>query len=260
MRRFAQLLLKIHEKLDLPQPQKSKILLEIASDMDELFNIYLERGHSESAAMAKIEEKFSMDNETINELIQLHDSGFRKFLDRLSMQAQNRWERSVLFIAFLIITLTWLQAATTTDFLSTASKFIWPIMTIGSISGILAIRKFYLLYLKKEHNLRTLRNGLTPFLVIAGLSLLTGIMGYFVELAITDDKFLWYGQYLFFTITPRVFDVYGEIIHFINWMMKTSAMIITSIFVAIVSAIFWYIFQNKVMKIEIAEASILLEK
>lgn len=260
MRRFAQLLIMINEKLDLPQPQKSKILLEIATDMDELFHVYLERGATEAEAMTKIEEKFSMNEDTIKELIEVHDSGLRKFLDRLSMQAQTRWERLVLLVAFFAITFTWLQAATTTEFLSTASKFIWPVMTIGSISCILAIRKFYLLYLKKEHNLRTLRKGLTPFLVLAGLSIFTGILGYFVELALTQDKFLWYGQYLFFTITPRVFDLYGGIIHFITWMMKTSAMIITSMFVAIISAVFWYIFQNKIMKIEIAEASILLEK
>ncbi|MBD3288774.1 hypothetical protein GF337_08235 [candidate division KSB1 bacterium] len=259
MRRFAQLLIRINEKLDLPQPQKSKILLEIAADMDELFNIYLKRGESEADAMVKIEEKFSMDDETINELIALHDSGFRKFLDRLSMQAQTRWERLVLLVSFLMISFACMRAATTTDFLSTASKFIYPIMAIGSISGVLAIRKFYHLYLKKEHELRTLRKGLIPFLVLAGLSLFTAIFGYFVELALTEDKFLWYGQYLFFTITPRVFDVYGGIIYFIQWMMKTSAMIITGIFVAIVSAMFWHIFQNKVSKIEVAETSILLK-
>ena len=260
MRRFAQLLIRINDKLDLPQPQKSKILLEIATDMDELFDIYLKRGASEAEAMAKIEEKFSMDDETINELIALHDSGFRKFLDKLSMQAQTRWERAILFLAFLMISYMCLQAVTTADFLSTASKFIVPVMAIGSVSALLAIRKFYLLYLKKEHDLRRLRKGLTPFLLLAGLSLFTGTFGYFIELALAEDKFLWYGQYLFFTIPSRVFDVYGGIIYFINWMMKTSAMIITSIFVAIVSAMFWYIFQNKVTKIEIAETSILLEK
>ena len=47
---FVSLLKKINNKLDLPQNTKSKIILEIAADLEDLSNYYLTQGLSENEA------------------------------------------------------------------------------------------------------------------------------------------------------------------------------------------------------------------
>ncbi|MFH1754248.1 MAG: hypothetical protein ABIA59_00965 [Candidatus Latescibacterota bacterium] len=50
MSRFEGLLKQINGKLDLPQPTKSRILLEIASDLDDMYRVFIQQGMSEQDA------------------------------------------------------------------------------------------------------------------------------------------------------------------------------------------------------------------
>ena len=45
MKQFTALLKSINERLDLPQPTKSRIILEIAADLDDLYQLYLKKDH-----------------------------------------------------------------------------------------------------------------------------------------------------------------------------------------------------------------------
>ena len=58
MTRFAPLLKSINDRLDLPQPTKSRIILEIAADLEDLYQFYQNQGMNESEAAQKAEEKF----------------------------------------------------------------------------------------------------------------------------------------------------------------------------------------------------------
>jgi hypothetical protein len=47
MTRFSEILRSTAVRLDLPQPSKSNILLELAADLEDLFQHYREQGHDE---------------------------------------------------------------------------------------------------------------------------------------------------------------------------------------------------------------------
>ncbi len=47
MNRFAPLLKSINARLDLPQPTKSRIILEIASDLEDMYQFYQSQGPDE---------------------------------------------------------------------------------------------------------------------------------------------------------------------------------------------------------------------
>ncbi len=53
MKQFESQLKKINNKLDLPQPVKSRIVLEIAADMEDTFNFYFDKGMNEKDALQK---------------------------------------------------------------------------------------------------------------------------------------------------------------------------------------------------------------
>jgi hypothetical protein len=57
MSRFNVFLHRTGERLALPKATRSLILVEIASDLEDLFQHYLQEGLSEEEAAAKAEEK-----------------------------------------------------------------------------------------------------------------------------------------------------------------------------------------------------------
>ena len=74
MNRFISLLQRVNDKLDLPQPEKSRILLEIAADLQDMYQVYLDKGLGEEEAVKRTEEKFSWD------ITQIHPKGPSKEL------------------------------------------------------------------------------------------------------------------------------------------------------------------------------------
>jgi len=60
MTQFTPILKRINERLDLPQPTKSRIILEIASDLEDTFRFYLQKGLDEQESFQKAEEKFDL--------------------------------------------------------------------------------------------------------------------------------------------------------------------------------------------------------
>jgi len=244
MNRFALLLKSINEKLDLPQPRKSRILLEIAADLEDLFDVYRTKGFSEAEAMRKAEEKFVLNEEAIFELIQIHESVFRRFLDKLSEQAKTRWERALLIVILLFIVAFGAKQTLTVQFFLQASKFIWLVLGIALSAAILSLAKFYNIYLEKDHRITKLHTGLPAFLFLAGASLVIGAYGLFIELYLSACKMIDHAEKTFFFT--------------IQWLVKSSSLIVFSLLVAIFAALIWFIFYNKVKKIERAEITFLL--
>ena len=106
MSRFNQFLHHTGERLTLPKATRSLILVEIASDLEDLFQHYIRQGSSEEEAAARAEEKVNMSDEALAELVRIH-SERRGWSDRISRRAQTLWERIalsliVLFILFLL--------------------------------------------------------------------------------------------------------------------------------------------------------------
>ena len=258
MKQFTPLLKSINERLDLPQPIKSRIILEIAADLDDLYQLYLSRGIEENEAAQKAEEKIDLTDEALNELVQIHQSLFRKLLDKITAQAQNRWERVAFILVLLFIAAISVQAIFSTQFLSQASKWIYPVLGISLTAILISIPKFYQLYIKKDHQIKKLRTGLSLILGMAVLNLAIGIMGYVVELFLAEDNALLFMNHLAYIITTREAGSGQTLSNITTWMIKSSSLIMFTLVSTIIIAFFWYILMNKVLKIERAEAAVLL--
>lgn len=259
MNHFGPVLRKINNRLTLPQPVRAQIILEIAADLEDAFEYYTTKGLTESAARQQALEKFDLTDEALTQLVNIHDSTLRKFIRRLSAQTQSRWERTILLGLMLFSLLVFARAFTVTPFFLHASKFVWPILAILSVALPLAIFKFYQLSIKKDHQLKRLRQGLPLMLFFSGGSIVLGVYGFFIETWLAGNQIiqLWFS--ILFSINPANPDLMPIIYQFMLYLMKCSTMLITSFLVTIFLALLWFVYDNKITQIERAEAAILLK-
>lgn len=257
MKQFTPILKRINERLDLPQPTKSRIILEIASDLEDAFHFYMQRGFDEQEAFQKAEEKFNLTDEALNELTQIHQPLFRKFMDKLTDQAQTRWERFILFLVLLSITAIGVKIIFTTQFFFRASNFVWLILCVFFGIIRISLTKAYQFYIKKDHNIKQLHTALPIILILGGANLFLGIFGYTIELYSTTRTPMYSG--LFDALVTVVENSNDAFFNSVESVMKCSSMAMVCTLVTISTAITWFFLNNKIRKIEQAEAALLLE-
>ena len=241
MNQFAPILKKINKKLDLPQPIKSRIILEIAADMEDAYSLYLEQGMTEREAMAKVKETFAFSDSALRELTEIHQTFFRRILGKFSEQAANQWERVVLFVVFLFVVAISAKTLITTPFFSQASKFIFPIS--GLFIGIMLIAKikFYQLYIRKDHDVKKLRRWMGWIVILGVANLIISFGG---------------GVFEFLAWPSLAEDIFQKSL---MQVIKFTTVGMVGSLVTILTAIIYFFLNGKIQKIEQAEASILLK-
>ena len=245
MNPFTGILKEINEKLDLPQPEKSKIILEISSDLNDALAHYLAEGLPREDAIAKATETFKISDDSINQLTQIHESLFRRLMDRLSKQVLNRWEKGGLIILVLFISIFTGHIFLNHEFFTNASRFVWSVAGIALVVMIMTLWKFYQLFIKRDHRIRFIRQGL-PLIFFLGISsLFMGVYG-----LVTDT---------YITMSQIQMSLPSASIRMMNFLLGISSLMIVSLLVAVLTELIWFFLMNKVIQIELAEATVLLE-
>jgi hypothetical protein len=250
---FKTLLININNKLELPQPTKSRIILEISADLNDAYRTYQNQGMDEKEAIEAAKQKFDLDKQSLNELIHIHQTSFRRWLDHLSEPAQTWWERVILICLLTFIIISGGITIMKIPFVEQASPFVWIIYILTIIAFAVFTQKMYQIYIKKDHRLSKVKKGIPFLLLISGLSLVSCMWGYFWQLYnfkewghILETKMI----YLLHTRHP--------LYPMVDWMISSSSFIMIGILAAILIALMWYFLMNKISKIEEAEAAILL--
>ena len=257
MKHFTQLLKSINERLNLPQPTKSRIILEIAADLDDLYQLYLSRGLEENEAAKKAVDKIDLTDEALNELVQIHQSLIRKLLHKITAQAQSRWEKVIFVLLLIFVVAISIQGVFSAQFFLQASKWIYPVLGIFLSAILISIPKFYQLYIKKDHQIKKLRSGLDLIIGMGVLNLVVGIMGYVMELYMAGSNALLFVNHLAYIITTQEVGSAQILSDITTWMIKSSSLIMSTLLSTIFIAFIWYFLMNKVFKIERAEAAVL---
>jgi hypothetical protein len=259
MNKFVPLLQKINEKLDLPQPIKSRIILEMVADLNDLYETYRSKGLSEEEAIQKTEEKFDVSEDTIKELAQVHTTGFRKYLDKLSQRSKVTWETIILSFMVLSIAVYSSQTIFKTTFVQNASIFVYPISIVFLGIVIISISKFYQLYIQKDHDQLKLRSGMNLIIDLGIINILTGGFGYIFVILSSGGVGEFYVPFLLIIFTVTSPESLQMLITITQTMIKISSLMMICILSTMLSALIWFGLMNKISKIEQAEAEILLE-
>lgn len=257
MNEFSLLLKQLNEKLNLPQPVKSRILLEVGADLADAAEYFRNQGMSEKAAQQKAIEKFSLEDAGIDALVELHRSRLQRFLDNVSLQARTRWEKTLLLLILLMIAVFSVRAIVTTPFLQNTNQFLW--WTIGNcLAGLgLGLAKFYQLYVKKAHYIRTLRNGLPALLFLSGMNLTGGVLGHFTELFFAKEHALLRSTKLIYLFNVNSSETLQQVMFLTNAMIRNSATTMVCLLGTIFLAFVWFVLENKVLRIQQAELNAL---
>lgn len=244
MSRFAAVLRTVSERLDLPQPVKSRILLEMAGDLEDLYRHHLEEGFEEARAAELAEDAFAVSDEALKHLARVHESGSR-FTDRLTRQVGSWWEKALLIVWVLAVVLLVATVAAEERFFLVVSPFVWPLLGLALGVFAFSLWKLYELFLKKPPDVRRLRSGLGVLLFFAGTSLAVSVCGLVYNLR-------WYAYHSWKGAPESVFEM------FTAWILATSAMMIIGLVTAILAALMWLLLANLVTRSEHREVDALL--
>jgi hypothetical protein len=243
--RFAEVLGPIHRRLLVPHPARSRILLEISADMEDMFQHFRDQGMTEAEARRKVIETFDLSDEALGELVRVHTSFARRLLDRLSVQAPSRWERVLLTLVILFLLISSGGLLARGEIIRNAGPAVWPVLALMLWALLLGAAKTRQIYMGGDYDVRRLQAGLAVILVLA----VTQVTVAFFE--------AWFMLYLFARNSMAEIELTG--INLMNWLMSSSALMAISMTTAILTALVWFFLAGRVARIEEGEAAILFQ-
>jgi hypothetical protein len=240
---FKELLRAIDARLDLPQPARSRVLLEIASDLRDLEAHFLEQGLPAEEARRRAADRCDLSEASIRELVRVHGSPYRRFMDRLGAQARTRWERALFAVLLLLVAATLGPPVIGGGMFRAAGLWAWVVLGLGACAAVVGLTKLHAVYLRQAHDPRRLRGGLNAIVALGGTSLAVGILGANVALFRAARAGASHPDHLL----PAI----------VTSLRSGSALLVIAFLSATLCALFWFPLAGRVARIEEAEAALL---
>jgi len=245
MPRFDDALRSAAAELDLPQPERSRILEEIAADLEEMRAELIRRGVPEDQAEARAVELLAPSQVAVRALVDLHEPLYRSLTRRFSPAIMRRSER----VGILVVTVGALGAAALpmarVGLPRDPSPFLIPIVAL--LAGVLALagRKALQLWAEGDHHPLRLRSGMGALLALPCLALGCAFAGFVFEL------------YRFMVRIEASPDRMGPAL--VRWVLDASVLVGAGLLTALVGGLCWFVLLQKVEAVERAhhlEASV----
>lgn len=246
MSRFAAVLNRARDRLLIPEPSRSRILLEMAADLEDSYQFYRSQGLDEVEASQRAEEAFGTSDEALRHLARIHESGGGGIGDRISGQVGRPWEKVLLLGVLLFESWFAINVLTQKGFFYFLSPFLWPIAALALAALSVTIWKLYQIFFRSGSDVRQLRTGLGVLLFCAGASL-----------AVSGCGFLFHMQRFFRANWRQAPE--ALYMNFAGWMMEISSMMTVGLLNAIFVALVWFVLSNLVKRAELREIEALLE-
>lgn len=164
---FAPLLERVDRELNLPQPQKSRLLEELAADAAGLHAHLRTRGVPEPEAMREVERWLAAAPETVRQLESIHSPLYLRWASRLSEPGRRRMERAALAVVVLCTLLATIPLALGGALGRAPFASGWLVVLLGVGSCAVMAERWFALWVRKDHG-GDRRRGL-GFLVGAAL-------------------------------------------------------------------------------------------
>lgn len=245
MKRFARVLSEAHDHLQIPEPSRTRVLLEMASDLEDSYQFHLSQGCDETEATRRAEESFGTSEEALKHLTRIHESGLGGMQNRISNQIGRPWEK-VLLVAIVAFEI-WATAKIVSHeaFFMFLSPFLWPIAALALAALGVTVWKLYQIFSQPGPDVREIRSGLGALLFFSGASL-----------AVTTCGFLFHIQRFFrlnYEAAPE-----SLFMNFAGWMATISFMMILGLLLAMLTALIWFVLINLATRSERREVEELL--
>jgi hypothetical protein len=180
--RFDHVLRRAERRLSAREPDRSRILQEMAQDLEDLYGAYRERGLGEAESLRRAEAALGASAEVVDELGGLHAGMYERLFRRFSARRRHRVERVLLTALTLLAVAGGIFALAASPVLTSASPFLWPLLFIAAVSGWTAVARALALFTGPHRPGWSPRSGLGALPALAALSLAVGALGATLEL------------------------------------------------------------------------------
>lgn len=237
MNEFSGHLKDIAARLPIPEPARSRVLLEIATDMEDLLNHHLATGMDRADAVSEVEEQFDLSEEALRGLVEVHTSSYRGPLARISRQTRSPWERAILVIVALVV-----AAGLVTQMLQPGLFRAGGILTyvvlpvLGIALGVGAWKGAALFRVGKQLRMPIPRGGIRSLVTLALLLVGTGFAGVWVQL---------YRAGLQIREVPRL-----ALVHLVDWLYASSATLVVALSGAVLTGLLWFSLEARAAALE----------
>lgn len=150
MERFDRVLRQAERRLEAPEPERSRILTEMALDLEDLYRSYRERGLGEAEACRKAETWLAPSPAALDALQSVHRPAFDRFLDRLGGTTRGRVELGLVALVSLLAVGAGVLAVLRSGALSASSPGLWTVAALG-VGGLgIGLSQGYALFVRGD--------------------------------------------------------------------------------------------------------------
>lgn len=185
MERFGRVLRRVDRCLEAPEPERSRILTELAGDLEDLYRAYRERGLEEAEAVREAEKWLSPSAEALASLRSLHLPAFERLLDRLSGTTRGRVELGLVTLVSLMAVGSGVFAVLRSGTLSASSVGLWIVAGLVAAGLGIGVSLGYALFVRGDRLGGGWRRGSRRVLAAAVGSAMAGVLTGGLRLSLT---------------------------------------------------------------------------
>jgi hypothetical protein len=246
MTRFANVLKRAEDRMRAPEPVRTRILLEMAADLEDSYQHFLDQGLDEAEATRRAEEAFSTSDETIQLLERIHQPDFGGPAVGFFHQVGTIWSTILLVLLLAFELLLAVRISSNQSFFVYPSPFLWPIALLALAAILFTVWKLVQIFSRQGRDIRRLRTGLGLPLFLAGASLAVSFLGFLFHL-------------------QRFFRVNSQgapetlFMNFAGWMVSISSLMTIGMLTTILAGLVWFVLSGLVIHKEAREMERLLQ-
>lgn len=188
MERFGRVLRLVDRRLEAPEPERSRILTELAGDLEDLYRAYRERGLEEAEAIREAERWLSPSAEALASLRSVHLPAFERLLDRLSGTTRGRIELGLVTLVSLMAVGSGVFAVLRSGTLSASSVDLWIVAGVVAAGFGIGVNQGYALFVRGDRLGEGERGRADRVLATAVGSAMAGLLAGGVRLTLTTGS------------------------------------------------------------------------
>jgi hypothetical protein len=232
----------VYDRLDLPQPLRARVLLELATDLAGLEAELLSAGLPPDEARARAVRTLVPSAEALHELREIHRPLYARLVDRFSDPTRHRIERVALVLASVTLFALGLLRLIGGGLLNEPAPMTVPVLGVTFAVVVVSVWKFFALTVKREHDLDALRCGLWILPVAAAAAAAMAIAGTALD--------------LYSVAAGLEADLSGQVIVLVRWLRRDMGLLSAGLLTTLIALGMWLLLSAGVSRMEQAEADI----
>jgi hypothetical protein len=175
--RFDAELRCLEHRLNIPYPERSAFIAEVASDLERAYEEFCAEGYSESEAKVRALEQLELKADDIQSLNALHESGLIKTLNKLPSGMRQVLVDFSGVVPLVIFNFYVLREGFMFEFLREGG---WPgvvtVLGLGLLGVLINFKHVFRWFLLRDHSLESLRGFTNGPLYLAAGVFLVGVV------------------------------------------------------------------------------------